>query len=132
VPQQTARRMDGAMLAVGALSDILKQKVGLQSCQLFMPPCSRLTSVHMPLLNTAGCRSTAMQHCSTLRVYSSMQDNYKKSLEGMLMTHVLPLFQSSHGHLRAKAAWVSPCWRCFSSLLTPAVVPPCIHADIIV
>ena len=26
VPQQIARRMDGAMLAVGALSDILKQK----------------------------------------------------------------------------------------------------------
>lgn len=25
----------------------------------------------------------------------------------MLMTHVAPLFQSPHGHLRAKAAWVS-------------------------
>lgn len=27
VPQQVARSMDGALLAVGALSDILKQKV---------------------------------------------------------------------------------------------------------
>ena len=48
MPQQTARRMDGAMLAVGALSDILKQKVGLQSCQLFMPPCSKKLQSFQP------------------------------------------------------------------------------------
>ena len=49
-----------------------------------------------------------VQPRSTPCMFSIMQDSYKKSLEGMLMTHVLPLFQSSHGHLRAKAAWVSP------------------------
>lgn len=36
----------------------------------------------------------------------TMQEPYKKQLEGMLMTHVAPLFASPHGHLRAKAAWV--------------------------
>ncbi len=35
------------------------------------------------------------------------QDPYRKELEGMLMTHVAPLFGSPAGHLRAKAAWLS-------------------------
>ena len=52
----------------------------------------------------AAQRSIAFTPCTC----STIQDGYKKSLEGMLMTHVLPLFQSPHGHLRAKAAWVSP------------------------
>lgn len=60
VPQEIARSMDGALLAVGALSDILKQKA-----------------------------------------------EYKAQLEGMLAGHVAPLFSSPHGHLRAKACWLT-------------------------
>eukprot|EP00887_Chlorella_sp_A99_P003658 scaffold7.g3658.t1 len=55
-----ARRMDGALLAVGTLNDVLKQK----------------------------------------RPYSGQ-------LEPMLLQHVVPLFASPHGHLRAKAAWLA-------------------------
>ncbi|KAK3257312.1 hypothetical protein CYMTET_33436, partial [Cymbomonas tetramitiformis] len=32
---------------------------------------------------------------------------YTEALEEMLMSHVLPEFQNPHGHIRAKAAWVS-------------------------
>jgi len=59
VPEDVARRMDGALLSIGALSDILKSKAA-----------------------------------------------YKGQLEGMLAAHVVPLFASSHGHLRAKACWL--------------------------
>jgi hypothetical protein len=64
VPVALARRMDGAMLVAGSLSDVLKHK-----------------------------------------------SPYKEQLETMLMTHVMPCFASkAHGHLRAKAAWVSGCY----------------------
>ena len=53
------RRKDGAMLAVGSLSDKLKSST-----------------------------------------------RYAQQLEPMILHHVLPEFQSPHGHLRAKAAWV--------------------------
>ena len=35
------------------------------------------------------------------------QASYKGQLEAMLVAHVAPLFASPHGHLRAKAAWLS-------------------------
>ena len=53
------RRKDGAMLAVGSLSDKLKGN-----------------------------------------------QRYSQQLEAMILHHILPEFQSAHGHLRAKAAWV--------------------------
>jgi hypothetical protein len=36
-----------------------------------------------------------------------LQDPYRSQLESLLSAHVLPLFQSPHGHLRAKAAWLA-------------------------
>lgn len=36
-----------------------------------------------------------------------MQAPYKDHLEGLLLTHVLPCFDSPYGHLRAKACWVA-------------------------
>ena len=116
------------MLAVGALSDILKQKVwALSGVRLILPPCSRPRAVgHTGLLSPTGRSSDAVQHRLHPCACSTMQDSYKKSLEGMLMTHVLPLFQSSHGHLRAKAAWVSPC-RSLSSLTSGASWYAVIH-----
>lgn len=56
--QKPSREKDGALLAIGALSERLKQ-----------------------------------------------QEPYKSALEQMLMEHVLPEFQSTHGHLRAKVGW---------------------------
>lgn len=53
--QKPFREKDGALLAIGALADRLKQ-----------------------------------------------QEPYKSALEQMLLEHVLPDFQNSHGHLRAK------------------------------
>jgi hypothetical protein len=35
------------------------------------------------------------------------QDPYRSQLESLLSGQVLPLFQSPHGHLRAKAAWLA-------------------------
>lgn len=35
------------------------------------------------------------------------QAEYKTQLEGMLATHVAPLFFSAHAHLRAKACWLA-------------------------
>uniref|UniRef100_A0A1D2AD30 Importin N-terminal domain-containing protein n=1 Tax=Auxenochlorella protothecoides TaxID=3075 RepID=A0A1D2AD30_AUXPR len=55
-----ARRADGACLAIGTLSEVLKQKA-----------------------------------------------RYAASLEPMLLQHVVPLFDSPHGHLRAKACWLA-------------------------
>lgn len=56
-----ARRLDGALLAIGSLADLLKAK----------------------------------------------KSAYRGQLEPMLLAHVAPLFASSHGHLRAKAAWLA-------------------------
>jgi hypothetical protein len=36
-----------------------------------------------------------------------VKDPYRSQLESLLSAHVLPLFQSPHGHLRAKAAWLA-------------------------
>lgn len=53
VPQQIARRMDGAMLAVGALSDILKHKV-----------CLKTIAFHQAaLLRGASCQRPAHLGC---------------------------------------------------------------------
>jgi hypothetical protein len=38
---------------------------------------------------------------------SALQDPYRSQLESLLSSQVLPLFQSPHGHLRAKAAWLA-------------------------
>jgi hypothetical protein len=37
----------------------------------------------------------------------ALQDPYRSQLESLLSSQVLPLFQSPHGHLRAKAAWLA-------------------------
>lgn len=55
-----ARRLDGALLAIGSLSRTLQR-----------------------------------------------EPRYRSQLEPMLLTHVVPLFRSPHGHLRSKAAWVA-------------------------
>lgn len=59
-PVALARKMDGALLAIGTLSDVLKDK-----------------------------------------------KPYSGQLEPMLVQHVVPLFESPHGHLRAKACWLA-------------------------
>jgi hypothetical protein len=53
---------------------------------------------------------------------------YREQLEPMLAAHVLPAFQSVHGHVRAKACWwgqsaLSPHCLCTVSALSPR----CIH-----
>eukprot|EP00878_Enallax_costatus_P038160 GHUV01043324.1.p1 GENE.GHUV01043324.1~~GHUV01043324.1.p1 ORF type:complete len:672 (+),score=261.35 GHUV01043324.1:958-2973(+) len=60
VPVELARQMDGAMLAIGSLSNTLKTR-----------------------------------------------EPYRSQLEAMLAAHVLPTFNSQHGHLRAKACWLA-------------------------
>jgi len=40
-------------------------------------------------------------------VLAAPQDPYRSQLEALLSAHVLPLFHSPHGHLRAKAAWLA-------------------------
>lgn len=55
-----ARKMDGALLAIGTLADVLKEK-----------------------------------------------KRYKSQLEPMLLQHIVPLFSSPYGHLRAKACWLA-------------------------
>lgn len=59
-PAPLARKMDGALLAIGTLADVLKEK-----------------------------------------------KPYSGQLEPMLLQHVVPLFESPHGHLRAKACWLA-------------------------
>ncbi|PSC72993.1 importin beta-like SAD2 [Micractinium conductrix] len=59
-PPALARKLDGALLAIGTLSDVLKEK-----------------------------------------------KPYSGQLEPMLLQHVVPLFDSPHGHLRAKACWLA-------------------------
>lgn len=44
---------------------------------------------------------------AALPVCCVVQDPYRSQLESLLSAHVLPLFQSPHGHLRAKAAWLA-------------------------
>ena len=45
-------------------------------------------------------------HCiGSLQEKLKTTDGYKEQLEPMLVQHVLPSFQSQHGHVRAKAAW---------------------------
>lgn len=46
-------------------------------------------------------------HPDSCACLSLIQDPYRSQLESLLSGQVLPLFQSPHGHLRAKAAWLA-------------------------
>lgn len=78
VPQQIARRMDGALLAVGALTDILKQKACLFS--------------HRDILKQKTQPLCARELDNTTAVDLSLQEPYTKQLQGMLIMHVAVSF----------------------------------------
>ncbi|KAK2079907.1 hypothetical protein QBZ16_002302 [Prototheca wickerhamii] len=46
----------------------------------------------------------------TLAEVLKQKERYAAALEPMLLQHVVPLFASRHGHLRAKAAWLAGCF----------------------
>ncbi|KAF8071226.1 SAD2 [Scenedesmus sp. PABB004] len=98
VPEALARQMDGAMLAIGAISGTLKSKArrrGRTRARAGSPArarrlCPRLNALPPP--PRRRCRA---------------QEPYRSQLESLLSAHVLPTFTSPHGHLRAKAAWLA-------------------------
>lgn len=71
--------MDGALLAIGALQPVLVKKV----------------------VAAQDAHSARIQHTQR------PQDPYKSQLEALLTAHVVPLFESPWGHLRAKACWIA-------------------------
>lgn len=42
-----------------------------------------------------------------LEILKKKKHGYTQQIEPMLLQHVVPMFQSAHGHLRAKACWLS-------------------------
>lgn len=72
--------------------------------------CSRM--VHLCWVHDLGHMHTKtnQQNTKDNKMYvtvCALQDPYRSQLESLLTSQVLPLFQSPHGHLRAKAAWLA-------------------------
>lgn len=108
-PVPLARKMDGALLAIGTLADVLKVGwggVGESFCgrggERAFVGCVGREKGSMPSPLTPVI---AMQCCSCLFAAArcpALQEKkpYNGQLEPMLLQHVVPLFESPHGHLR--------------------------------
>lgn len=57
----------------------------------------------MTVISTLKCLTCPDSTCVVLL----LQAPFKQQLEAMLIQYILPCFDSPHGHLRAKACWVS-------------------------
>ena len=115
VSQEVARQTDGVLLAVGALSSVLKKKVSKETyvCLGIMHHASSGHYCNSPGSGPLMVTRNQMLHDTTVHAthaqwpFLSLQAPYKNQLEGLLLNNVMPCFDSPYGHLRAKACWVA-------------------------
>ena len=97
-PVPLARKMDGALLAIGTLSDVLKVgRGGVGTAFVGWAGRTAACPAHSRLLVTLF---TAVHRRLPLLIALQEKKPYNGQLEPMLLQHVVPLFESPHGHLR--------------------------------
>lgn len=73
-----------------------------------MTECSGAVADPSPAAATAACRlDGGLLAVGTLSDRLKKEARYKTQLEPMIQQHVIPLFSSPHGHLRAKGCWLA-------------------------